>query len=65
VAPRDNEGFDAKNARLGRPMSPHLTIYRPQLTSVLSFTHRATGMAMGGFVTVWGMGKIRMNARII
>lgn len=27
-----------------RPLSPHLTIYRPQLTSLLSVTHRGTGM---------------------
>lgn len=27
-----------------RPLSPHLTIYRPQITSVLSITHRATGV---------------------
>jgi succinate dehydrogenase / fumarate reductase cytochrome b subunit len=29
-----------------RPLSPHLQIYRPQLTSVLSITHRLTGMAL-------------------
>lgn len=29
-----------------RPLSPHLQIYRPQLTSVLSITHRATGIAL-------------------
>lgn len=29
-----------------RPLSPHLQIYRPQLTSVLSVTHRATGIAL-------------------
>lgn len=28
------------------PLSPHLQIYRPQLTSVLSITHRLTGMAL-------------------
>jgi succinate dehydrogenase / fumarate reductase, cytochrome b subunit len=28
-----------------RPLSPHLQIYRPQLTSILSITHRATGIA--------------------
>ncbi|HEY6925459.1 MAG TPA: succinate dehydrogenase, cytochrome b556 subunit, partial [Steroidobacteraceae bacterium] len=28
------------------PLSPHLQIYRPQLTSVLSFTHRLTGLAL-------------------
>ncbi len=29
-----------------RPLSPHLEIYRPQLTSILSITHRLTGMAL-------------------
>ncbi len=27
-----------------RPLSPHLQIYRPQLTSILSILHRATGV---------------------
>jgi succinate dehydrogenase / fumarate reductase cytochrome b subunit len=31
----------------GRPLSPRLQIYRPQLTSVLSFTHRLTGLIVG------------------
>ena len=30
-----------------RPLSPHLQIYKPQLTSVLSITHRGTGLALG------------------
>ena len=29
-----------------RPLSPDLQIYRPQLTSVLSFSHRVTGIAL-------------------
>jgi succinate dehydrogenase / fumarate reductase, cytochrome b subunit len=29
-----------------RPTSPHLTIYKPQITSVLSITHRMTGVAL-------------------
>ena len=29
-----------------RPLSPDLQIYRPQLTSVLSISHRATGIAL-------------------
>ena len=29
---------------VNRPLSPHLQVYRPQLTSVLSITHRATGV---------------------
>ena len=32
--------------RVKRPLSPHLTIYRPQFTSVLSILHRITGIAL-------------------
>ena len=31
---------------LKRPLSPHLQIYKPQLTSVLSITHRITGVVL-------------------
>ena len=39
----------------GRPLSPHLQIYKPQLTSTLSILHRATGMALavGMLPLVW------------
>ena len=30
-----------------RPLSPHLQIYRPQLTSVMSAFHRITGLVLG------------------
>jgi succinate dehydrogenase / fumarate reductase cytochrome b subunit len=30
-------------SNINRPMSPHLTIYKPQLTAVLSIFHRITG----------------------
>jgi succinate dehydrogenase / fumarate reductase cytochrome b subunit len=33
-------------AQSERPLSPHLLIYRPQLTSILSITHRAAGVAL-------------------
>ena len=38
-----------------RPLSPHLQVYRPQLTSMLSITHRATGVALavGTLLLVW------------
>ncbi len=29
-----------------KPLSPHLQVYRPQVTSVLSITHRLTGMIL-------------------
>ena len=35
----------------GRPLSPHLTIYRWPITMVLSILHRATGIALSfGFI---------------
>lgn len=36
----------AKKPFQNRPLSPHLTIYRPQLTSVTSIFHRITGNAL-------------------
>ena len=30
-----------------RPLSPHLQIYKPQLTTVLSILHRVTGVFLG------------------
>jgi len=33
-------------ARVEGPVSPHLQIYKPQLTSVLSIAHRATGIVL-------------------
>jgi succinate dehydrogenase / fumarate reductase cytochrome b subunit len=38
-----------------RPLSPHLQVYRWQLTSVLSILHRATGVALsaGAVVLLW------------
>jgi succinate dehydrogenase / fumarate reductase cytochrome b subunit len=38
-----------------RPLSPHLQIYRLQITSVLSISHRLTGLALsvGTLLLVW------------
>jgi succinate dehydrogenase / fumarate reductase cytochrome b subunit len=38
-----------------RPLSPHLQVYRWQLTSVLSILHRASGVALtlGAVLLVW------------
>lgn len=41
--------------RGNRPLSPHMSIYRPQVTSVLSIFHRFTGvgMAVTGMLIAW------------
>ncbi len=38
-----------------RPLSPHLQIYKPQISSVLSIFHRMTGIALcfGLFIVAW------------
>ena len=38
-----------------RPLSPHLQIYKPQMTSMLSILHRMTGAALvvGLLLMVW------------
>ncbi len=44
-------------ATRARPLSPHLQVYRPQLTSLLSIIHRATGVALSAAALglVWGV----------
>jgi succinate dehydrogenase / fumarate reductase cytochrome b subunit len=43
------------NAQNQRPLSPHLGIYRPQITSMLSIAHRITGVALfiGALLFSW------------
>jgi succinate dehydrogenase / fumarate reductase cytochrome b subunit len=38
-----------------RPLSPHLQIYRPQITTTMSIMHRITGviLSFGAFVLAW------------
>lgn len=38
-----------------RPLSPHLQVYRPQLTSVMSILHRLTGigLTLGAVLVIW------------
>ena len=40
---------------IDRPLSPHLQVYKPQITSVLSILHRLTGVALtfGTLLLTW------------
>jgi len=54
--PDDPRGDAMSDVNRGdRPLSPHLTIYRPQITSALSIFHRLTGVALtlGMALAVW------------
>jgi succinate dehydrogenase / fumarate reductase cytochrome b subunit len=41
--------------RRARPLSPHLQVYKPQITSVMSILHRISGiiLAFGAFALAW------------
>jgi len=51
-------------AKTQRPLSPHLQVYRPQLTSVLSILHRATGIALtvGSILLVYWLTSLASGA---
>ena len=42
-------------ARVARPLSPHLQIYRPTLTMMMSIVHRITGFGLyfGTLILAW------------
>lgn len=45
----------ATQAARARPLSPHLTIYRPKITMTMSIVHRITGVALyvGTLLVAW------------
>ncbi len=47
-----------------RPLSPHLQIYRPQLTSVLSILHRGSGLilTLGALLLAWWLWCVAAGA---
>jgi len=52
--------FWAKNKALGRPMSPHLTIYKFQLTSMLSISHRISGLMQSAILSGFALGAVAL-----
>ena len=60
---------EAKNRTVspeaGRPLSPHLQIYRPMLTMMMSIMHRITGVALyaGTLLLAWWLIAASTDAR--
>jgi succinate dehydrogenase / fumarate reductase cytochrome b subunit len=52
-------------ARRARPLSPHLQIYRPMLTMMMSIIHRITGAALyvGTILLAWFLIAAATDAR--
>jgi len=53
-----------KTERAGRPLSPHLQVYRWQWTMALSILHRVTGVALavGTLLLVWWLAAAAYGA---
>ena len=47
--------YTSEGKMVRRPLSPHLQVYTPQLTSILSIMNRVTGIALsaGTLLLVW------------
>jgi succinate dehydrogenase / fumarate reductase cytochrome b subunit len=47
-------------ANTGRPLSPHLQVYKWQVQMLSSILHRATGivLAVGSLIIVWGLAAL-------
>ena len=45
-----------------RPLSPHLQIYRPQITSMMSVLHRGTGIVLILALIVWAWWLLALAA---
>jgi succinate dehydrogenase / fumarate reductase cytochrome b subunit len=49
-------GRNTDGKLVNRPLSPHLQVYKPQISSALSIFHRITGCALGAgtlLLTLW------------
>jgi succinate dehydrogenase / fumarate reductase cytochrome b subunit len=49
-------GRNSEGKLVRRPLSPHLQVYKPQISSATSIFHRITGVALGGgtvLFTLW------------
>ena len=57
VSSSQSEDYFIKNKRLDRPLSPY-TIYKPQMTTVLSISHRFTGLGLSVLIYAGGISAL-------
>ncbi len=53
----------AQPQKVQRPLSPHLQVYKPQISSVLSILHRATGcfLSLGSLLLAYWLYTLAYN----
>ncbi|XP_045784441.1 succinate dehydrogenase cytochrome b560 subunit, mitochondrial-like [Maniola jurtina] len=52
---------DAKNMKLNRPMSPHLTVYAPTLPAMTSIVQRITGLIVTAYAVLMAFGSLFLS----
>ncbi|KAF5092479.1 hypothetical protein D0Z00_004571 [Geotrichum galactomycetum] len=63
VSTTDAEALEIlKKQRANRPISPHLTIYKPEITMILSGLHRITGVALAGTFYLYALSYVALPA---
>ncbi|XP_043990741.1 succinate dehydrogenase cytochrome b560 subunit, mitochondrial isoform X2 [Gambusia affinis] len=58
TAKEEMNKFWAKNSKLNRPMSPHITIYKWSIPMMMSITHRGTGVGLSGAISAFAMAAL-------
>ncbi|XP_037537836.1 succinate dehydrogenase cytochrome b560 subunit, mitochondrial [Nematolebias whitei] len=58
TAKEEMDKFWAKNTKLNRPVSPHITIYKWSVPMMMSITHRGTGIGLAGAVSAFAMAAL-------
>lgn len=51
------------SSNANRPLSPHLQVYKPQLTTIMSILHRMTGaaLAVGALMMTWWLVAVALG----
>ncbi|KAI9544296.1 hypothetical protein NQZ68_001167 [Dissostichus eleginoides] len=58
TAKEEMNKFWAKNNKLNRPMSPHLTIYNWSVPMMMSITFRGTGVGLSGAISAFALAAL-------
>ncbi|XP_028987855.1 succinate dehydrogenase cytochrome b560 subunit, mitochondrial [Betta splendens] len=58
TAKEEMNKFWDKNAKLNRPVSPHLTIYKWSVPMAMSITHRGTGLGLSGAISAFAVAAL-------
>lgn len=58
TAKEEMNKFWAKNTRLNRPLSPHISIYKWSIPMMMSISHRGTGVALSSGISAFALAAL-------